>query len=104
MPLFICDDPHHSGHLTEKSPSLLNFSDSAYVELSKGMAAKIGVADGEPVRVESPVGKIVVPAKISRVLNSDVAIIPRNFSSTQTTSLLMRKKRVDSVKLTRVEE
>ncbi|MCH8026623.1 MAG: NADH-quinone oxidoreductase subunit NuoG [candidate division Zixibacteria bacterium] len=104
IPLFIGDDPHHSGHLTEKSPSLLNFTDSAYVELSKDLAAKIGVADGDPVRVESPVGKIVVPAKISPVLNSDVAIIPRNFSSTQTTSLLMRKKRVDSVKLTRVEE
>ena len=82
----------------------MNFSDSAYVELSKGLATKIGVADGHPVRVESPVGKIVVPAKISPVLTSDVAIIPRNFSSTQTTSLLMRKKRVDSVKLTRVEE
>ncbi len=103
-PLFICDDPHHSGHLTEKSPSLLNFSSEAYLEMSENLAQKLDVEDREAVKVESPVGKIIVPVQISKHLQGTEVLIPRNFVSTAATSLLMRKKRIDSVKITKLEE
>lgn len=104
IPLFVVDDPHHSGHLTEKSTSLANFAGETYVEMSADLAAKYGLVGGAPVRVESEVGKIIAPMKISDYLDTDVVLIPRNFSSTPVTSLLMRKRRIDRVKITKVVE
>jgi NADH-quinone oxidoreductase subunit G len=104
IPLFTCDDAHHYGHLTEKSNSLVNLQGEAYIEMSPDLAAKNDVAEGDSVRVESPVGKIIVPVRISDYVDSDVVIIPRNFSSTPVTSLLMRKKRVDRVKINKVAD
>ncbi len=103
-PLFICDDPHHCGHLTEKSPSLLNFCSEAYLELSAALAKKLNIDDGDSVKVESPVGRIIVPVKISQHLDNDIVLIPHNFGSTTATSLLMRKKRIDSIRITKLEK
>ena len=103
-PLLICDDPHHCGHRTEKSPSLSNFASEAYIEMSPEKAEKLSVKEGESVRVESPVGKIVVPVRISEFIDNNVVLVPRNFASTQVTSLLMRKQRLDRVKITKVDE
>ncbi len=104
IPLYLCDDPHHSGHLTEKSPSLAEFSGEAYAEISFDLANRLKLRNGESVRVESPVGKIIIPVKISEILNTDVVLLPRNFSSTPTTALMMRKRRVDMVKLSKVDD
>ena len=96
------DDPHHSGYLTEKAGSLVNFSWEAYIEMSPKLAATHSLKQGDSVRVESKVGKIIVPVRISETIKNDVVFIPRNFSATQVTSLLMRKKRVDRVKISKV--
>ena len=104
IPLFVVDNPHHSGHLTEKSASLVNFAGEAYVEISADMAASYGVVRGAPVRVESEVGKIIVPARISEHLDTKVVLIPRNYSATAVTSLLMRKRRINWVKISKVDE
>jgi predicted molibdopterin-dependent oxidoreductase YjgC len=103
-PLFICDDPHHCGHLTEKSPSLLNFCSEAYLELSAALAKKLIIDGGDSVKVESPVGRIIVPVKISQHLDNDIVLIPHNFGSTTATSLLMRKKRIDSIRITKLDK
>lgn len=103
-PLFICDDPHHRGHWTIKSQSLLNFCSEAYLEMSPALARELDLEENEAVKVESPVGKIIVPVRISKVLESNVLLMPRNFVSTASTSLVMRKKRVDMVKITKLEE
>ncbi len=104
IPLFVGDDPHHCGHLTEKSVSLSNFCAEAYVEMSPDLAASLDVKAGDSVRVESPVGKIIVPVKVSDWIDTPVVFIPRNFSSTPVTSLLMRKERVNRVKITKVAD
>lgn len=104
VPLFACDDHHHRGHLTEKAESLTNFSPEAYVEVSPKMATKYRLNNGDLVRIESEVGKVIVPARISEHLRNDVVLVPRNFSTTPVTSLLMRKKRIDRVKISRVDE
>jgi NADH-quinone oxidoreductase subunit G len=100
--LFIGDDPHHCAHLTEKAESLVNFCGEAYIEISPELASEIDAHEGDSVRVESPVGKIVGPVRISDLLEGKVAFVPRNFSSTAVTSLLMRKKRLNYVKTSKV--
>ncbi|RKX23064.1 MAG: hypothetical protein DRP45_10885, partial [Candidatus Zixiibacteriota bacterium] len=100
--LFVGDDPHHSGHLSEKADSLLNFCAEAYIEMSPDLASRHELAEGDSVRVESEIGKVIVPVRISRHIKNDVVFIPRNFSATRVTSLLMRKKRVDRVKISKV--
>ncbi len=104
LPLFICDDPHHCGHLTEKAPSLANFQGEAYVEISSDLAARYELTEDDSVRVESPVAKVIAPVRISEWLDSDVVRLPRNFASTEANSLLMRKRRVDRVKISKVEK
>lgn len=102
VPLFFVDDPHHSGHLTEKSNSLVNFAGEAYIELSPELAGKLDVVEGASVRVESEVGKVILPVRVSTVLDTDCAIVPRNFASSAVNGLLMRKRRVDMVKISKV--
>lgn len=104
LPLFICDDAHHCGHLTEKAPSLANFQGEAYVEISPDLAARHKVTEEDSVRVESPVAKVIAPVRISEWLDGDVVRIPRNFASTEANALLMRKRRVDRVKISKVEK
>ncbi len=104
LPLYICDDAHHAGHLTEKTTSLVNFCAEAYVEISPDQAAEYELAEGDSVRIESPVGKIIVPVRISDHIDTNVVIIPRNFASTPVNSLLMRKRRVDRVKISKVAD
>ncbi|MBU0985071.1 MAG: molybdopterin-dependent oxidoreductase, partial [candidate division Zixibacteria bacterium] len=103
MALFIGDDPHHSGYVTEKANSLMNFVGEAYIEMSPSLARSHELSTGDSVRVESEVGKIIVPVKVSDTIRNDVVFIPRNFASTAVTSLLMRKRRVDRVKISKVE-
>jgi len=100
--LFVGDDPHHSGHLTEKANSLSNFCGEAYLEMSPALADRLEMKEGDSARVESKVGKIIVPVRISGHIDNDVVFIPRNFSSTTVTALLMRKKRTDRVKISKV--
>ena len=102
VPLFFVDDAHHSGHLTEKSNSLVNFVGEAYIEISPELAGKLDVAEGASVRVESGSGKVILPVRISSVLDTECAIVPRNFSSSAVNALLMRKRRVDMVKISKV--
>lgn len=104
VPLIVGDDSHHSGHLTEKAPLLMDFASETYVELSADLAARYDIKEGDSVRIESEAGKIIVPAVISEHIDNNVIFIPRNFSATPVTTLLMRKRRVDWVKLSKVDE
>ncbi len=102
--LFVGDDRHHCGYLTEKSHSLAAFCGEAYAEISPDLAARIGVKQGGSVRIESPGGKIIVPVRVSEHIDNDVVFVPRNFSSTPVNALLSRKLRTDRVKLTKVSD
>ncbi|PKK82188.1 MAG: NADH dehydrogenase (quinone) subunit G [candidate division Zixibacteria bacterium HGW-Zixibacteria-1] len=103
-PLVVIDELHHFGHLTEKSRSLSAFCNEASVEISPAMAEKLGAEAGMLIRVESEVGKAILPVKISELLDNDVALVTRNFSTMPANILQMRKRRIDRVKLSRVEE
>ncbi len=100
--LIVGDDPHHRGDLTEKSPSLASFCSDAYAEISSELAEKLDVQDGDAVRVESRVDKLIAPVRISQILEGEVVFVPRNFSATRVNALLSRKMRVDWVRLNKV--
>ena len=102
-PLIIADELHHFGYLTEKTGSLSAFCGEAFLEISPAAAEKLGVENGSIIRIESEVGKINLPVRVSAHIDNDVAVAYRNFSASPVNILQMRKRRVDRVKLTAVE-
>jgi nitrate reductase NapA len=54
----------HTCTMTCKVPELVRVKPSAYVEINKKVAEKLGIRDGEWVTVESPRGKVTVPARV----------------------------------------
>ena len=61
------------------------------------------VEEGEIVKVESEVGKVVLPVKISEIIENNLALIPRNFPATGVNKLQMRKRRSDRVKISKMD-
>ncbi|UCD16562.1 MAG: NADH-quinone oxidoreductase subunit NuoG [Candidatus Zixiibacteriota bacterium] len=104
VPLYVVDQLHHFGHLTEKSQSLSAFCNEARLEISPSLAERLHATNGTLIRIESEVGKVILPVFISENVDNEVALVYRNFSATPVNVLQMRKRRVDYVKLTRVEE
>jgi nitrate reductase NapA len=54
----------HSGSMTTRVSELARAVPGAYVELNESLAKKLGIANGDQVVVESPRGKIQLPAKV----------------------------------------
>lgn len=102
VPLFVVDDPHHYLHLTEHAHSLSAFCGEAFAELSESLAKRLQVKEHDRVRIENEHGKLILPVRISTVLESDVVLVPRNFASTPVTLLQSQQASVDWVTLTRV--
>jgi assimilatory nitrate reductase catalytic subunit len=55
----------------------------AYVELHPDVAARLGVADGDEVRVVSPRGDMVAPARLSTAIRPDTVFAPFHFADAQ---------------------
>jgi NADH-quinone oxidoreductase chain G len=104
IPLFVTDDLHHYGHHTKEAKSLAAFGSEPYAEISPAMAEKLQLENTEMLRIESEVGKIILPVRISEILDNNVVVISRNFATTPVNILQMRKKRIDRVKLSKVED
>jgi predicted molibdopterin-dependent oxidoreductase YjgC len=103
IPMLVVDQLHHFGHWTEKSHSLSEFCNEAFLEMSPALAEKLKVEDGTIVRVESEVARINLPVKISEIIDSNVVLAYRNFATSPVNNLQMRKRRIDWVKIARVE-
>jgi nitrate reductase NapA len=54
----------HSGSMTTRVNELNRAVPGAYVEINSELAKRLGIKDGDPVIVESPRGKIELPAKV----------------------------------------
>jgi ferredoxin-nitrate reductase len=64
----------HTRTKTARSRPLDEAAPHAWVEIAAADAARLGVTDGEPVRLESPRGAIEVPARISEVTEGAVFV------------------------------
>lgn len=105
LPLYVGDALHHFGHWTEQSQSLLAFDSGPRIELSASLAKRLGIADGEKVRITGAPGeKIIMAASISQVLKGNVVYATLNFSQTQVNCLLDHTRRVNFVTLKKTEK
>jgi ferredoxin-nitrate reductase len=68
----------HTRTKTGRAPELEAAAPDAWVELSEADASRLGIAEGESVRVESPRGVVVAPARITGV-REGVVFIPFHF-------------------------
>lgn len=76
-----CDQFHwNSGTMTRRCKTLTNMVNEAYVEIHPIRAFRLGIRDGELVKVRSRRGQIEVKAKLSERIRKDVVFIPYHFS------------------------
>ncbi|WP_422734694.1 molybdopterin oxidoreductase family protein [Micromonospora sp. WMMD558] len=67
---------YQSGTQTRRVPALNRAAPEAFVELHPDLAGRLGVTDGEPVRVVSRRGEMVAPARLSTAIRPDTVFAP----------------------------
>ncbi|MEU2389856.1 molybdopterin oxidoreductase family protein [Streptomyces sp. NPDC007369] len=67
---------YQSGAQTRRVDELNAAAPGAFVELHPRLAARIGVADGEPLAVTSRRGRAVAPARITDAIRADTVFMP----------------------------
>ena len=70
---------YHTGTMTRRSKGLHGLVPGPFVEVSGADAKKIRVKDGEPVKVTSRRGSIVLPAMVGSRVDTGVVFIPFHF-------------------------
>lgn len=70
----------HSGTLSTRSPGLLRLYGESFVEIHPADAERLGVADGQPVILESRHGKITVKAVLTDRAAEGVLFVPAHFA------------------------
>ena len=69
----------HTGTLTRRSPSLNELLSEGYVEVNPIDAKKLGISEGDKVKVESRRGEIAIKARVSEIVPKDIVFIPFHF-------------------------
>jgi len=67
---------YQSGAQTRRVKALVDAAPSVFVELHPDLAARIGVTDGEPVRVVSRRGSAEGTARVTRSIRADTVFMP----------------------------
>jgi assimilatory nitrate reductase catalytic subunit len=70
---------YQSGAQTRRIPVLAAAAPGPYVELHPQLAARLRVADGQPVRVTSRRGSTIAPARLSEEIRLDTVFMPFHF-------------------------
>ncbi len=70
---------YNAGAMTEKTPGLMELSGHSYIELNPVDAEKVGIRDGERIRVSSRRGTISTEARISEKTNPGECWMPFHF-------------------------
>ena len=67
---------YQSGTQTRRAPSLRRIEPDPYVELHPELARELGVTDGAPVRLSTPRGSAVLPARLTPDIRRDTVFAP----------------------------
>ncbi|WP_406040779.1 molybdopterin oxidoreductase family protein [Micromonospora sp. NBC_00898] len=67
---------YQSGTQTRRVSALRRAAPDAFVELHPDLAARLGIDDGEPVRVVSRRGELRAPARVSTTIRPDTVFAP----------------------------
>lgn len=71
---------YHTRTMTGKSEGINRIAGSSFVEINPKDAAKLGISDGEQVKVASRRGKVFVPARVTNRVAEGVLFIPFHFA------------------------
>jgi len=71
----------HTGQITRRVEGLMSHVGESFVEVHPETAEKLGIADGEYVRVESRRGDIVVKAQVTERVGPGTLFIPMHFAA-----------------------
>lgn len=67
---------YQSGTQTRRVAALRRAAPEAFVELHPDLAARLGIDDGDPVRVTSRRGEMLAPARLSAGIRPDTVFAP----------------------------
>jgi formate dehydrogenase alpha subunit len=70
---------YHSGSMTRRVQEIEKHAGEAYVELNPADADKLGVRQGDVIRIRSRRGKIDIKARISRRVAEGIVFIPMHY-------------------------
>ncbi|RIV38656.1 molybdopterin oxidoreductase family protein [Micromonospora radicis] len=73
---------YQSGTQTRRVAALRQAAPTAFVELHPDLADRLGIADGEPVRVSSRRGEFQAPARLSPTIRPDTVFAPFHWGGT----------------------
>jgi formate dehydrogenase major subunit len=71
---------YHTGTMTHREEGIMKYTPSDFVEIHPETAAACGVESGDPVRVTSRRGEIVVPAQVTDRVGPDNVFVPIHFA------------------------
>lgn len=71
---------YHTMTMTGKNQGLMNLAGEGYVEINPQNAAKLGIKDGDTVKVISRRGNVKVKAKVTDIVDEDVVFMPFHFA------------------------
>jgi assimilatory nitrate reductase catalytic subunit len=77
-----------SGTQTRRLGALVENAPEPYVEIHPLAAQKLGIEAGDPVKVTSRRGEMIVPAKITRSIRPDTVFIPYHWGGKQAANML----------------
>jgi predicted molibdopterin-dependent oxidoreductase YjgC len=80
---------YHSGDGSRSSRSSLlsKFSQEAYVEIGESDAGRLGVSNGNEVKIVSPTGEVTTVARVTDTLPEGVLFMPSSFPATPVNKL-----------------
>ncbi|MBQ0981587.1 molybdopterin oxidoreductase family protein [Micromonospora sp. M61] len=70
---------YQSGTQTRRVPALRRAAPEAFVELHPDLAARLGIGDGDPVRVTSRRGELCAPARLTAGIRPDTVFAPFHY-------------------------
>lgn len=85
----------HTRSMTGKEEGLNAIAPEAYVEINEVTANKLGISDGEKVKVSSRRGEVVTKAKVTDIIDENVLFMPFHFAESAANYLTNSK--LDSI-------
>lgn len=70
---------YHTGTMTRRSTGLDKVAPGAFIEINPADAGKLGIADGDKVKVSSRRGCIELPSRVTEIVPPEVVFIPFHY-------------------------
>ncbi len=79
---------YHSGKLTTRSEGMMKIFDKRLLQMSPADGERLGIADGEKVRVRSPLGAVEVGVELNPMFSAGMCFFPEHFNEPSVKDLI----------------